>query len=92
MTAVAEPEIGKARVRKEDARLITGRSRYTDAITPPGTLHLYVVRSPLAHAHDHRRSTSPRPQGRRASSASTPPPTWASRPSACPARGRSPRT
>ncbi|MDT7576601.1 MAG: aerobic carbon-monoxide dehydrogenase large subunit [Pseudonocardiales bacterium] len=52
MTAVAEPglEVGKARVRKEDARLITGRSRYTDAITPPGTLHLHVVRSPVAHA------------------------------------------
>ncbi len=50
MTAVAEPEVGKARVRKEDARLITGRSRYTDAITPPGTLYLNVVRSPLAHA------------------------------------------
>ncbi len=53
MTATAEPttlEVGKARVRKEDQRLITGRSRYTDAITPPGTLHLHVVRSPLAHA------------------------------------------
>ncbi|HEY0814606.1 MAG TPA: xanthine dehydrogenase family protein molybdopterin-binding subunit [Pseudonocardia sp.] len=54
MTAVAEPavgpEIGRARVRKEDARLITGRSRYTDAITPPGTLHVHVVRSPVAHA------------------------------------------
>ena len=51
MTAVAEPEVGKARVRKEDARLITGRSRYTDAITPPGTLHLHVVRSTIAHAN-----------------------------------------
>jgi carbon-monoxide dehydrogenase large subunit len=52
VTAVAEPglEVGKARVRKEDARLITGRTRYTDAITPPGTLHLHVVRSPIAHA------------------------------------------
>jgi aerobic carbon-monoxide dehydrogenase large subunit len=53
MTATAEPttlEIGKARTRKEDARLITGRSRYTDAITPAGTLYLHVVRSPLAHA------------------------------------------
>jgi aerobic carbon-monoxide dehydrogenase large subunit len=50
VTAVAEPEVGKARFRKEDARLITGRSRYTDAITPPGTLHLHVVRSPIAHA------------------------------------------
>jgi carbon-monoxide dehydrogenase large subunit len=51
VTAVAEPEVGKARVRKEDARLITGRSRYTDAITPPGTLHIYVVRSTSAHAN-----------------------------------------
>ena len=34
MTAVAEPglEVGKARVRKEDARLITGRTRWTDNI------------------------------------------------------------
>jgi carbon-monoxide dehydrogenase large subunit len=43
-------EIGRARRRKEDARLITGRSRYTDAITPHGTLFMYVLRSPLAHA------------------------------------------
>lgn len=53
MTATADTtalEFGKARVRKEDARLITGRTRYTDAITPPGTLHVAVVRSPLAHA------------------------------------------
>ena len=54
MTATAGPttdlELGRARTRKEDARLITGRTRYTDAITPHGTLHLHVVRSPLAHA------------------------------------------
>ncbi|QYN35339.1 xanthine dehydrogenase family protein molybdopterin-binding subunit [Pseudonocardia sp. DSM 110487] len=54
MTTTAEPttpsEIGRARVRKEDARLITGRSRYTDSITPAGTLHVYVVRSTFAHA------------------------------------------
>ncbi|MBN9100408.1 MULTISPECIES: xanthine dehydrogenase family protein molybdopterin-binding subunit [unclassified Pseudonocardia] len=53
MTATADPttlEIGKARTRKEDARLITGRTKYTDSITPHGTLHLSVVRSPLAHA------------------------------------------
>lgn len=53
MTATAEPttlEVGQSRVRKEDARLITGRTRFTDAITPHGTLHLHVVRSPLAHA------------------------------------------
>ncbi len=54
MTATAEPttnlEIGQARTRKEDARLITGRTRFTDAITPHGTLHMHVVRSPIAHA------------------------------------------
>ncbi|MDQ2708816.1 MAG: xanthine dehydrogenase family protein molybdopterin-binding subunit [Actinomycetota bacterium] len=50
MTATAQPEIGRARARKEDARLITGRTRWTDSITPHGTLHMYVVRSPLAHA------------------------------------------
>jgi carbon-monoxide dehydrogenase large subunit len=53
MTTTADTgalEVGKARVRKEDARLITGRTRYTDSITPPGCLHIAVVRSPLAHA------------------------------------------
>jgi carbon-monoxide dehydrogenase large subunit len=52
MTATAEPttELGRSRVRKEDARLITGRTRWTDNLTPPGTLHLAVVRSPVAHA------------------------------------------
>jgi carbon-monoxide dehydrogenase large subunit len=43
-------EVGKARVRKEDERLITGRTRWTDNITPPGLLHMAVVRSPYAHA------------------------------------------
>ncbi|HJT04086.1 MAG TPA: xanthine dehydrogenase family protein molybdopterin-binding subunit [Pseudonocardiaceae bacterium] len=43
-------ELGKARRRKEDARLITGRTRWTDNITLPGMLHMAVVRSPLAHA------------------------------------------
>src|SRR5690625_1975980 len=45
-----QAEIGRARPRKEDARLITGRSRYTDNITLPGMLHLAMVRSPLARA------------------------------------------
>ena len=36
MTATIEPEVGKARRRKEDARLITGRTRWTDNITLPG--------------------------------------------------------
>ncbi len=54
MTAVqdapAAKEIGRDRRRKEDQRLITGRTRWTDNITLPGMLHLAMVRSPFAHA------------------------------------------
>ncbi len=46
----AKLEIGNDRRRKEDQRLITGRTRWTDNITPPGLLHMAVVRSPYAHA------------------------------------------
>jgi carbon-monoxide dehydrogenase large subunit len=45
-----EKEVGKARRRKEDARLITGRTTWTDNMVLPGMLHLSVVRSPVAHA------------------------------------------
>ncbi|MGA8209613.1 MAG: xanthine dehydrogenase family protein molybdopterin-binding subunit [Nocardioidaceae bacterium] len=44
------PEIGNARRRKEDQRLITGRTRWTDNIALPGMLHIAMVRSPFAHA------------------------------------------
>ena len=50
MTATMEPEVGKSRRRKEDARLITGRTRWTDNLTLPGLLHMAVLRSPMAHA------------------------------------------
>ncbi len=46
----AAAEIGRDRRRKEDQRLITGRTRWTDNITLPGMLHLAMVRSPFAHA------------------------------------------
>jgi aerobic carbon-monoxide dehydrogenase large subunit len=49
-TQAPEKEIGKARRRKEDARLITGRTTWTDNLVLPGMLHLAVVRSPVAHA------------------------------------------
>jgi carbon-monoxide dehydrogenase large subunit len=55
MTAVddrpATAEVGNARVRKEDQRLITGRTKWTDNIQLPGMLHLAMVRSPFAHAN-----------------------------------------
>lgn len=45
-----EAEIGRARRRKEDAHLITGRTSWTDNLTLPGMAHLAVLRSPMAHA------------------------------------------
>ncbi|HEY7591711.1 MAG TPA: xanthine dehydrogenase family protein molybdopterin-binding subunit [Actinophytocola sp.] len=50
MTATVEPEVGKARRRKEDARLITGRTRWTDNLALPGLVHMAILRSPMAHA------------------------------------------
>jgi carbon-monoxide dehydrogenase large subunit len=53
MTATEErlaAEVGRPRRRKEDARLITGRTRWTDNFVLPGMLHLAMVRSPFAHA------------------------------------------
>src|SRR3954452_18937460 len=43
-------EVGQARRRKEDARLITGRTTWTDNMVLPGMLHIAVVRSPVSHA------------------------------------------
>ncbi|MGI8888573.1 MAG: xanthine dehydrogenase family protein molybdopterin-binding subunit, partial [Nocardioidaceae bacterium] len=52
MTLLEEPppaEVGAPRRRKEDRRLITGRTRWTDNLTLPGMLHLAMARSPVAH-------------------------------------------
>ncbi|MEV0581675.1 xanthine dehydrogenase family protein molybdopterin-binding subunit [Nonomuraea sp. NPDC050310] len=43
-------EVGRARRRKEDARLLTGRTQWTDNIQLPGLLHVAFLRSPMAHA------------------------------------------
>ncbi|MFN8109436.1 MAG: molybdopterin cofactor-binding domain-containing protein [Thermoleophilia bacterium] len=48
--ATTEPRIGRVVRRKEDPQLIRGEARFTDDITPRGTLHLAMVRSPFAHA------------------------------------------
>ncbi|MCK0114214.1 xanthine dehydrogenase family protein molybdopterin-binding subunit [Ornithinimicrobium sp. F0845] len=55
MTITQEPqagtrEVGRDRRRKEDQRLITGRTKWTNNIELPGMLHLSMVRSPFAHA------------------------------------------
>ena len=63
MTAILEEnkagrEVGKPRARKEDARLVTGETNWTDNIVLPGMLHIAFVRSPLAHARITRVETS----------------------------------
>jgi carbon-monoxide dehydrogenase large subunit len=53
MTATAEapaPQIGQARLRKEDAKLVTGQTNWTDNIKLNGMLHMMFLRSPYAHA------------------------------------------
>ncbi|MHB1211460.1 MAG: xanthine dehydrogenase family protein molybdopterin-binding subunit [Candidatus Nanopelagicales bacterium] len=42
--------LGRPIRRKEDARLLHGRTNWTDNIRLPGTLHMAIVRSPMAHA------------------------------------------
>src|SRR6185437_7300797 len=42
--------IGQPLTRREDPPLLTGRGEYVDDFAPAGTLHAFVVRSPLAHA------------------------------------------
>ena len=46
MTAV----VGTPLRRKEDPKLLTGESKYTDDLVVTGALHLAIVRSPYAHA------------------------------------------
>ena len=52
--ALSEPadgqEMGRGRRRKEDPKLLTGQTNWTDNITLPGLLHMAVLRSPMAHA------------------------------------------
>jgi carbon-monoxide dehydrogenase large subunit len=54
MTAQVAPRaarwVGRPLPRKEDARLITGQTRWTDNLAPPGLVHMAVLRSPAAHA------------------------------------------
>ncbi len=42
--------LGQAVARKEDARLVTGRGRFTDDLQPPGCARAHFLRSPHAHA------------------------------------------
>ncbi len=53
MTAVEDApsaQIGQARHRKEDPKLVTGQTSWTDNIQLPGMLYMAFVRSSMAHA------------------------------------------
>jgi carbon-monoxide dehydrogenase large subunit len=50
MPSQAFKYIGRSVRRSEDRRFLTGRGRYVDDITLPGTVHAVYVRSPYAHA------------------------------------------
>jgi carbon-monoxide dehydrogenase large subunit len=52
-------ELGRARTRKEDAKLVTGQTMWTDSITLPGLLQFSLLRSPMAHAKITRIDVSP---------------------------------
>ncbi len=54
MQAPPVTELGRPRPRKEDARLVTGKTNWTDNIVLPGLLHVAFVRSPFAHARISR--------------------------------------
>ena len=58
-TAPRENVVGQPLRRKEDARLVTGRTNWTDNIVLPGMLHMAVLRSPMAHARITRIDVSP---------------------------------
>ena len=61
--------VGRPLPRREDERILRGRTRYVDDIAPDGLLHIAFVRSPHARARilrieapgrrHHRRPTSP---------------------------------
>jgi aerobic carbon-monoxide dehydrogenase large subunit len=42
--------VGRSVLRREDERILRGRTRYLDDIDPPGAAHVAFVRSPFAHA------------------------------------------
>jgi len=55
----ATKEIGRRRLRKEDAKLVTGQTQWTDNIQFAGMVHLAFLRSPMAHAKVKRVDVSP---------------------------------
>src|SRR5919202_4521430 len=53
MRSEAERLVGSPLRRREDERILRGRTRYLDDIDPPGAAHVAFLRSPFAHARIH---------------------------------------
>ncbi len=51
--------VGQPVKRKEDARLVTGATTWTDNMQLPGMLYMAILRSPMAHARIDRLDVSP---------------------------------
>jgi carbon-monoxide dehydrogenase large subunit len=54
-----QSSVGQPMRRKEDARLVTGRTNWTDNIVLPGLQYMAILRSPMAHARITRIDVSP---------------------------------
>ena len=80
--------VGKPLRRKEDARLLTGRTRWTDNISLPGLLHVAILRSPIAHARITRVDVVAGARAARRGRRLQPAPTWPTSSARCRARGR----
>lgn len=57
-TTAGSVRVGDRVLRREDARLVTGETRWTSNLTPADAVHAVVVRSPLGHARLTRIDTS----------------------------------
>jgi len=49
-TAIERYGVGQPIRRKEDQRFLTGSGRYVDDVSMPDMAHIYILRSPYAHA------------------------------------------
>jgi aerobic carbon-monoxide dehydrogenase large subunit len=54
-----QASVGTSLRRKEDARLLTGRTNWTDNIQLPGLQYMAILRSPMAHARITNIDVSP---------------------------------
>jgi carbon-monoxide dehydrogenase large subunit len=57
--AARQKSVGQGIRRKEDGRLLTGRTNWTDNINLPGLQYMAILRSPMAHARITRIDVTP---------------------------------